>query len=218
MKTSPQTYLQALVSCAVALVVGCANGPEKPRPPLEPPSSASPVAVFTLGDMEKLRVQSEFYARKVRQFLPPKSGEALECEKRYAFSQAAVNGAIVDLQNLVLAGRDPAENSDFCTKAAASREEVNGFINYADAELLKVVSPEARVTSRSPSGEVSERVFPLGLVGLDVIAGLGNWAWKQISEARKVGTAKAEEAAKRLASGFDKQRWRDFEDIVGGKK
>lgn len=202
----------------IVLPVACENPPKPNGGAAGPSTVGRAVADFTLGDLEKLRTRTEFYVKKVRQLMPPRSAETLECERRYAFSQASVNGAIVDLQNLVLAGRDPAGSLEFGQKAAQAREEVNGFVNYADGHLLRVVAPGETVTVRSPGGEVSERAFPFAFLGVEALASLGSWSWKQWKAARTVSTVKAEEAAKRLAAGFDKQRWRDFDDIVSGKK
>ncbi len=218
MKNLSRSLFHAARLVVVLLAGGCAQDAALRLPPQPPPVAVAPLpgGTFTLGDLEKLRIQTEFYVRKVRQALPPKAAETLECEKRYAFAHSSVNGGIVDLQSLVAAGKDPAQSGEFTTKCAAAREEVNSFISLADAELLKVVAPGDRVRERSPAtGEVTERAIPFAFIGVDVIASLGNWAWKQFSEARKVSKAHAEETKKSLATSFDKQRWRTFDEIAG---
>ena len=198
------------------LAAGCAAGPEKNPSPAVPAVAGTAAATFTSGDLEKLRTQSEFYVRKVRQLLPPKSAEAFECEKRYMAAHSSVNGGIVDLQGLVAAGQNPAQSTEYTAKCAVAREEVNSFINYADAELLKQVAPEATVTERSPvTGEVTQRALPFAFLGVDVLAGLGNWAWTKFTEARKISKTRVEEAKKALITDFEKRRWRSSEEIVG---
>lgn len=153
-----------------------------------------------LSRLVQQRDEAGFYVRKVREKLPPTSGEAFEAEKLYEQARGSVNGSMTQLQLSLQEGKDPANDPEYSAICEESQHKIQAFTTLAE-----------RYTS--PEEKAQEKFFPLVPITADFLISLGKSLWGEVSSKRKLAEEQRVKRAKELSDRIETTKWAAFRDV-----